>query len=92
MLSKMKCFFMDKFVTAIILILIAFSAMSQDTVYSKIEKAYNDSGRKTNSAKADVFIVGKRIHEESPIKGALSKPESKKNETSATINRRKKNK
>ena len=54
---------MNKFVAAIVLSLIAFSAMSQDSVRSTIEKAYKDPHREKNAAKADVFILGKRIYD-----------------------------
>lgn len=52
---------MNKFVAAIVLSLIAYAAMSQDSVRSTIQKAYKDSLRAKNEAKADVFIQGKRI-------------------------------
>ncbi len=54
---------MNKFVAIIVLSLIAFSAMSQDSVRSTIEKAYKDPHREKNEAKADVFIPGKQIYD-----------------------------
>ena len=80
---------MNKFVTAIVLMLIAFSAMSQDTVYANIERAYKDPERKKNSAKADVFIMGKRIHDEG-ISASASTLQPVKNQKPAINNRRKK--
>ena len=80
---------MNKFVAAIVMLLIAFSAMSQDSIYSNIEKAYKDPQRKKNSAKADVFIMGKKIHDERGASSAVS-PQPVRIETSVKTSRRKK--
>jgi hypothetical protein len=86
---KPNLFFMNKFVAAIVLLLIAFSAMSQDSIQSNLEKAYKDPNRKKNSAKADVFIQGKRIHDTN-INSSSATQQPVRNETLAKKKRKKK--
>jgi len=80
---------MSKFVAAIVLLLIAFSAMSQNSIQSNIEKAYKDPNRKMNSAKADVFLQGKRINDER-INATIAAPLPVRNEKPAKTKRKKK--
>jgi hypothetical protein len=90
-MSKIKCLFMIKFVLAIALLLITFSSMAQDSIRSNIEKAYRDPGREKNSAKADLYIQGKKIMDTVSVEASgTAIPRSLKNENRRKVKRNKK--
>ncbi len=81
--------FMIKFTGVIVLTLLMFSAMSQDSVRSTIEKAYKDTLREKNAAKADRLIHGKRIFDTTQVNKAAAEGISSRREPKQAKRRKK---